>query len=95
MYLAIIFEYRGLYALLVVRDLQYRFDAVVADALRFLEGIDNIVVGGVCGCVPAGQQRLELVCEDGGVFDCAVFALTADGVELLALSVRCIEELCG
>jgi len=31
----------------------------------------------------AGEERVELICEDGGVFDRAVPTLAADGIELL------------
>jgi hypothetical protein len=63
-----------------VRELQKSGRAVNTEALGCLESLDEVCVGDAF--VFEIEKNVELVCENCGIFDCAVSAMAADRVEL-------------
>ena len=73
--------------MLGVRELQKSGRAVNTEALGCLKSLDEVCVGDTFAFTV--EKSVELVCKNCGIFDCAVSALTPDGIELLVLSVCC------
>lgn len=68
-----------------MRELQESGRAVNTEALSCLKSFDEVGVGDAFAF--AVQKSVKLVCENCGIFDCAVSAMAADRVELRDISV--------
>lgn len=63
--------------------------AVEADSLGGLESLEDVRISEVRSFLLAVKELVQLVCENGCVFDGAVSSLPADGIELCCVSLYC------